>query len=100
MWEPLELALSPSNGRGDRHSTKAPPTFLRHGIVTLSAPGMTTTKTAQSQPRSANKTVPLKRFEEVNRTGRLETASGTRSTKERQHGRNEQLITANQKTRE
>jgi hypothetical protein len=73
---------------------------MRHGIVTLSAPGMTATETAQSQPRSAKKTVTLDRFEKVDRTRRLETASGARSTKKRQQRRNEQLITANQKTHE
>src|SRR6266404_3016420 len=93
MGEPRMLS-------GRSRDARPPPTFRRHRIVTLSAPGMTTTKTAQSQPRSAKKTVPLERFKEVDRTGRLETASGARSTKERQHGRNEQLITTNQKTHE
>src|SRR5438477_4538937 len=100
MGEPPELAPSLSNGRSDRRGTKAPPTCRRHGIRTLSAPGMTATKTAQSQPCSAKKTVSLERFQEVDRTGRLETASGVRSAKKRQNRRNEQLITANQKTHE
>jgi hypothetical protein len=93
MWEPRRLS-------GRTRGTKAPPTWRRHGIMALSAPGMTTAKTAQSQPRAAKKSVSLERFEKVSRTGRLKAASGARSTQERQHGRNEHLITANQKTRE
>jgi hypothetical protein len=73
---------------------------MRHGIVALSTPGMATAKTAHSQPRTAKKSVSLERFEKVSRTGRLKAASGARSTQKRQHGRNEQLITANQKTHE
>ena len=85
---------------GRSRGAKVPPTIRRHGVVTLPTPGMTATKTAQSQPCSAEKTVPLERFKEVDRTGRLETAAGARSTQKRQHRRNEQLITTNQKTRE
>ena len=92
MWEPPWY----SDSGGDN----APPTLQRHGIVTLSAPGMTAAKTAQSQPCSAKKTVPLECFEKISRTCRLKAASGARSTQKRQHGRNEQLITANQKTHE
>jgi hypothetical protein len=92
MWEPPWC--------GDSRGAKAPPTLRWHGIVTLPAPGMTAAKTAQSQPRSAKKTVLLERFKEVDRTRRLETASGARSTKKRQHRRTEHLITANQKTHE
>lgn len=73
---------------------------MRHRIVTLAAPGVTATKPAQSQPRSTKKTVPFEGFEKIGRTGRLETASGARSTQKRQDRRNEQLITANQKTHE
>jgi hypothetical protein len=73
---------------------------MRYGIVTLSAPGMTSTKAPQSQPRPAQKTVLLHRFEEVDRTSRFKTASGARPAQKRQHGRNEHLITANQKTHE
>lgn len=61
---------------------------------------MTATKTAHSQPPSAKKAVFLQRFEKVDRTRRLKTASGARPTKKGQHWRNEQLITTNQKTHE
>lgn len=77
-----------------------PAVRMRHGIIALSAPGMTVTEPAYSQPRAAKKPTPLERLEEVDRTRWLETASGARSTKKRQQGRNEQLITANQKTHE
>lgn len=73
---------------------------MRHRIVTLAAPGVTATKPAQSQPRSTKKTVPLERLEEIDRTSRLEPAPGARSAQKRQDRRNEQLITANQKTHE
>jgi hypothetical protein len=73
---------------------------MRHRIVTFSAPGMATAKTAHSQPCAAKKSVSFERFEKVSRTGRLKAASGARSTQKRQHGRNEQLVTANQKTHE
>ena len=73
---------------------------VRHRIVTLAAPGVTAAKPAQSQPRSAKKTMFLKRLEKISRTGRLEAAARARSTQKGQHRRNEQLITANQKTHE
>jgi hypothetical protein len=73
---------------------------IRHWIGTLSPPRMATAQTAQSQPCAAKKTVSLERFEKVNRTSGLKTASGARTAQKREHGRNEQLITANQKTQE
>ena len=73
---------------------------MRHGIVTLSAPGMTAAKTSQSQPGPAKETVPLDRFKEVGGACRFEAAAGARSTQKGQDWRNEQLIAANQKTHE
>ena len=61
---------------------------------------MTAAKPAQTQPRSTEKTVPLERFHEVSRTRRFEPASRARSTEKGQDRRDEQLITANQKTHE
>src|SRR5476649_77433 len=73
---------------------------MGHRIVALSAPGVTATKTPQSQPGPPKKTVPLERFEKVDRTGRLETASGARAAQKGQDWRNDQLIAANQKSHE
>jgi len=73
---------------------------IRHWVVTLSSPRVAAKKAAHPQPRSAKEALPFERFEKVDRTGRLEAASGTRPAQKRQHRRYEQLITANQKTHE
>jgi hypothetical protein len=70
---------------------------MRHGVVTLPAPGVTAAKPSQSQHRSAKETVSLDRFQKIGRTRRLETAAGARTAEKRQQRRNQQLITAKEK---
>src|ERR1043166_2687106 len=73
---------------------------VRDGVRTFSAPGMATAQAAHSQPGAPKKSVSFERLEKVSRTGRLKAASGTRPAQKRQHGRNEHLVSANQKTHE
>jgi hypothetical protein len=72
----------------------------RHGIRTLAAPRVAAAKTPQPHRCPPQRTVHLDRFQEVNRTRGLETASRARSAQKRQQRRNKQLITANQKAHE
>ena len=93
MWEPRNLS-------GRDRGAKVPPTLWRHGVMTLSAPGVTAAEPSQPQRRSAKKTMCFERFEEISGTSRLETAAGTRSTQKRQYGRNQPLITANEEAQQ
>ena len=73
---------------------------MRHGIVTVSAPGMTTTQSADAQPRPPQDSVRLQGFEKVSRTGRFKAATRPRPAQEREHRREQELVAANEKTRE
>src|SRR5438552_5264225 len=91
MWErPLRR-----NSRGE-----APPTFWRNGVMPAAAPRIAAGQATDAEPASTDYAVRFERFQKVSRTARLETASTARSSQKRQHRREEQLVTANKKTRE
>jgi hypothetical protein len=71
-----------------------------NGIGPASTPGMATAEAANSQPRSAQNSVRFQRLEKVSRTSRLKAATRGWPAEEREHGREQQLIAANKKTRE
>lgn len=50
-------------------------TFRRNGIVTFSAPGITTHNPLEGQPTSIKQSMDFERVERVSRTGRLIPAS-------------------------
>jgi hypothetical protein len=92
MWERLR--------RRDCRGTKAPPTFWWNWIVPSTAPRMTTAQSADAEPCSPQSSVGLQALEKVNRTGRFKAAARPRSAQERKHRRDQQLVTANEKTQE
>src|SRR6266404_5952319 len=93
MWEPRKLS-------GCRRGAKAPPAFRRHRIMSTSAPRMAAAQPAHAQPRPAEHSMGLERLEKISGTGRLKTAARAGPAEERQHRRNQQLVTANKKTRQ
>src|SRR5947207_2358452 len=69
-------------------------------VMPAPAPRMTTAQAANTQPRPAQNSMGLQRFEKVGRTCRFEAASRARTTEERQHRRDQPLIAADKKTHE
>ena len=66
--------------------------------MSLATPRLAASQALQAQPRSAQHSVRLHRFEEVVRAGRLKTAAAPRSAQPRNRGRDRQLIGANEKS--
>ena len=84
-----------------RRGTKAPPTFSRwNRIVPASTPRMATAQPTNPQPRSAENSVCLQRFEKVSRTRRLKAAARARPAEKGEYRRNQDLVAANKQTRE
>src|ERR1043165_1570979 len=67
-----------------------------NGIVTATAPGLTTSESFQAKPASARNAVRLNRFQEIGRAGRLKATTGTRSAQQCQQGRERVLIETNE----
>ena len=66
----------------------------RNRIVTFAAPRLAPTDAAKTEPAATHKAVRFHRFKEVARAGRLEAATGTRTSDKRERGRDRPLIRA------
>src|ERR1700674_1214003 len=98
MWQ-IRMWQAPLRGDLRSRGTEAPPTFGRNGIVPAAAPRIATGQTTHAEPAPTKQSMRFERFQKVGGTSRLETASAARSRQKREHGRDERLVTANEKTR-
>ncbi len=60
---------------------------------------MAASQALEAQPAAAQRPVRLERLEEIVRTCRLETAPAARAGYQRQHGRDQKLIAANEEAK-
>lgn len=68
----------------------------RHGIKPQPTPRLTARQPFHSEPASAPRSVRFASLQKITRTTRLETAAAARSRQQLQHGRKEELITADE----
>jgi hypothetical protein len=86
--------------RRDGRSTEVPSTLWRHRVVAPAAPGMATAYSAETKPRSAPDSMRLQGLEKIDGARRFKPAAATRPLEKRQNRREQNLVTANKKTRE
>jgi hypothetical protein len=71
---------------------------VRHGIVPLTSPRLAAENAANAEPRASKNAVSFHGLKKVLRTGRSEAAARTWAANEMNDGRDETLITTNEKT--
>ena len=70
---------------------------IRHGIVSVSTPGLAAREPFQSHPAAANHAVRFSRLQKISRTSGLEPATQSRAAEPGKQRRDRPLIGANEK---